>query len=74
MCANSKCMCEHVAHLDENELTPNGNPGHQFAQRFYKGVLVQIHTTYGVIQVCPDCAKDCFGTHDHRMEPGEIFR
>lgn len=54
---SKSCECEHAAHLYAGELTPHGNPGHKYMQRFMQ--LAPVKTAYGTFRVCPDCAKDC---------------
>lgn len=62
------CECEHACHFIEEQpsnqatvrfLSPNGNPGHEYAVEFSKAKLVTVATVYGHFDVCPDCAKDC---------------
>jgi hypothetical protein len=53
------CLCEHIAHSDRNERTPNGNPGHTYGARYHPTFLVNVKTPYGTFLVCKDCAKDC---------------
>jgi hypothetical protein len=53
------CQCENAAHFhDAPALTPNGNPGHKYGQRFTHG-LVAVVTEFGTFAVCADCRKDC---------------
>lgn len=51
------CQCEHISHLDKNEKTPNGNPGHKYGAKFYD--LRSVKTPYGIFHVCADCENDC---------------
>ena len=30
----TKCQCEHAAHLEEDQRTPCGNPGHKYGAGF----------------------------------------
>ena len=53
-----KCQCEHIAHFEIAEKTPNGNPGHIYGTDFLKG-LVRVITKYSSFYVCLDCADDC---------------
>lgn len=54
------CECEHLCHFkEENFLSPNGNPGHEFGAKFNSDLMAITATTYGHFTVCPDCTKDC---------------
>lgn len=55
-----KCRCEHIAHSDTAARTPNGNPGHHPGQGFSDNSIVTVQTTYGKMEVCKDCARDCY--------------
>lgn len=60
VCMDTKrCECEHVAHVDRDERTPNGNPAHAYGVRFAERALETIKTTFGTFAVCRDCARDC---------------
>lgn len=53
------CQCEHVAHFDLAQRTPNGNPGHGYGSEFHPHVMQVVETISGKFTICPDCAKDC---------------
>jgi len=59
MAAKTWCECEHIAHCEKNERTPNGNPGHDYGASFAQ--LEAVQTWYGAFFVCKDCAEDCYG-------------
>lgn len=57
------CQCEHAAHFpDEGKRTPNGNPGHDYSQRFASTFIHRVKTTGGTFDVCRDCFTDCIDT------------
>jgi hypothetical protein len=53
------CDCENHAHTDKSQRTPNGNPSHDYGQRFEQRAIVIVKTPYGDFAVCADCANDC---------------
>lgn len=60
------CECENIAHDPESStgsgdrvMTPNGNPGHDYGREFCPSYLVNVKTTFGTLELCEDCAKDC---------------
>lgn len=53
------CECEHIAHMDRDRHTPNGNPSHRYGVEFNAELLQLASTERGHFWVCPDCAGDC---------------
>lgn len=56
----SKCDCEHIAHMEAHERTPNGNPGHTYQAKFADTFMTAVITPYGTFNVCKDCRNDCY--------------
>lgn len=54
------CLCEHTAHFNHTERTPNGNPSHKYAASFNPTFIVIVKSRYGSFDVCRNCAKDCW--------------
>lgn len=64
------CECEHAAHMHDEEPrknTPNGNPGHRYAQIFSPLYILKVRTEFGTFRVCKDCAKDCLGHYESEV-------
>jgi hypothetical protein len=55
-----KCECEHRAHFDKRERTPNGNPTHKYATQYHESYMRKKKTEWGTFNVCKDCSKDCY--------------
>ena len=54
------CECEHGCHFrDAVCLSPFGNFGHKYGQKFPENVLVCKRTHGQTEMLCPDCAADC---------------
>lgn len=53
------CECEHISHFEKGELTPNGNPNHDYGNKYDEKTMVKIRHDNGTELVCADCANDC---------------
>ncbi len=60
------CECEHEAHFDRKQHTPNGNPGHRADTFFHLDAIVPAKTPYGTFMVCLDCSRDCYAPERFR--------
>lgn len=75
------CQCEHGCHMhgprasahfgvDKNaprQMSPDGNPSHQYGTEFFLGVMSRVKTPQGTYIVCKDCEEDC-----HWNETAEV--
>lgn len=59
------CLCEHAAHFDKKH--EHKHPIHDFCHDV--GEVVRVHTIYGVLDMCRDCANAVPAQFLIRREP-----